>query len=404
MDVSFKIAERPHRRCPNCNSMGLSLFYSVDDIPVNSCLLMSSKEQALNCPRANLQLGFCRHCGFITNIYFDPKTQNFTDEYEGTQSFSACFNTFANSLTQKLIDKYDIYKKNILEIGCGQGEFVTLMCELGDNTGIGIDPAYVAGRNQKESSADIKFIQDLYSKKYAHLKADVIFCRHTLEHIAGTFDFLQTIRQNIGKGQETLVFFEVPDATRVFCKGAFWDIYYEHCSYFTASSLYRLFNLSGFKVEEVFWGYGDQYLMITAYPAEDLISTKFDIKNDLEQLADTLKEFKEHCVSRINYWENTVQKFINNDQRIVLWGSSSNGVSFLNTLKLAEKIEYVVDINPNKHGKYIPGTGQKIVGPRFLTGYEPQKIIMMNPVYRQEIQRDLDSLNIKSDLLAVTDR
>jgi hypothetical protein len=76
-------------------------------------------------------------------------------------------------------------------------------------------------------------------------------------------------------------------------------------------------------------------------------------------------------------------------------------VAFLTTLKLADQIEYVVDINPYRHGKYMPGTGQEIVSPQFLTQYRPQKVIVMNPIYCEEIQRDLDRLSVNADLLSV---
>jgi len=166
-DVSFDVFEQPNQSCPSCNSRGLSIFYTVNDIPVHSCLLMPSKEEALKYPRGNLQLGFCPGCGFITNTLFDPGVHKYSTQYEETQGFSACFNAFAKSLAQKLVDKYDIHNKTILEIGCGKGEFLALMCQLGDNRGIGIDPAYVPERNPGGAASRIEFIQDFYSEKYA---------------------------------------------------------------------------------------------------------------------------------------------------------------------------------------------------------------------------------------------
>ena len=68
---------------------------------------------------------------------------------------------------------------------------------------------------------------------------------------------------------------------------------------------------------------------------------------------------------------------------------------------LKEQIEYVVDINPHKHGKYMPGTGQEIVGPEFLQDYQPQWVIAMNAIYRHEIQQDLDRLKVSAKLLSV---
>ena len=68
-----------------------------------------------------------------------------------------------------------------------------------------------------------------------------MLCRHTLEHIAPTGRFLRTIRNVIGDRSDTVVLFELPDAVRILREGAFWDINYEHCSYFSPGSLSRLF-------------------------------------------------------------------------------------------------------------------------------------------------------------------
>jgi hypothetical protein len=60
-----------------------------------------------------------------------------------------------------------------------------------------------------------------------------------------------------------------------------------------------------------------------------------------------------------------------------------------------------VDINPYKHGTYMAGTGQEIVGPEFLRAYRPDVVIVMNPIYCNEIQRDLDGMGITAELMPV---
>ncbi|MBW8041234.1 MAG: methyltransferase domain-containing protein [Planctomycetes bacterium] len=400
--VSFDTLELPEQNCPNCSSEGLLVFYRLDDIPFHSCLLMFNKDEALKYPKGNLQFGFCPSCGFITNTRFEPGVHNYSADYEETQGFSECFNAFAKSLAQRIIDKYDIRDKTILEIGCGKGEFLALMCRLGNNRGIGIDPAYVPERNPDVTGGKIEFIRDFYSEKYAHLKADVICCRHTLEHIAPTQQFMKTLRQTIGDRKDTLIFFELPDVMRVLGDGAFWDIYYEHCSYFTAGSLARLFRTCGFDIDDLYLDYDGQYLILTAYPAQSQTNMGLDIENDLEQLNTAIKEFKENCSRRIDYWRGIVEQATRQGQRVVIWGSGSKGVAFLTTLKLDNQIEYTVDINPYKQGRNMPGTGQQVISPKFLKQYAPDKIIVMNPIYCREIQEELDRLNIKADLLAVS--
>ena len=59
----------------------------------------------------------------------------------------------------------------------------------------------------------------------------------------------------------------------------------------------------------------------------------------------------------------------------------------------------MVDINSRKQGKYVAGTGQQIVPPGFLVNYQPDVVLIMNPVYYAEIQSILDTLNLKANLV-----
>jgi hypothetical protein len=73
----------------------------------------------------------------------------------------------------------------------------------------------------------------------------------------------------------------------------------------------------------------------------------------------------------------------------------------LTTLGLGDEIDYVVDINPLKHGTYLAGTGQQVVAPEFLKTYEPDLVIVMNPVYCDEIGQQLRDMGLAVELLAV---
>ena len=87
------------------------------------------------------------------------------------------------------------------------------------------------------------------------------------------------------------------------------------------------------------------------------------------------------------------------DKTAVVWGAGSKGATFLNSLKIKNQIKYVVDINPRKQGKYIAGTGQKIVTPDFLINYQPDSVIIMNPVYIKEIYQMINEMGIFPDLI-----
>ncbi|MEM6869091.1 MAG: class I SAM-dependent methyltransferase, partial [Cyanobacteria bacterium P01_C01_bin.121] len=251
--------------CPNCGSKGLSVFYEVRNVPVHSCLMMPSVEKALDFPCEDVVLGFCSHCGFITNIEFDSKWSAYAPNYEDQQSFSPTFNRFAKELAEQLIERYDLHNKSIVEIGCSKGDFLHLLCELGNNNGVGIDPSAVPGRVESSAADRVTLIQDYYSEKYADQVGDFICCRHTLEHIQPTEEFVSTVRRSIGD-RDVAVVFEIPETVRVLEEAAFEDIYYEHCSYFTPGSLARLFRKCGFEIVDLYRAYGDQYLLVDAKP------------------------------------------------------------------------------------------------------------------------------------------
>lgn len=385
--------------CPSCTSTDLTVIYAIEQVPVHSVLLLPTRESAMHFPTGDITLGFCRVCGFITNIDFDANLHDYSSRYEETQGFSSTFNTFHQKLVDHLIEKYDLRQKKVIEIGCGKGEFLTLLCEQGRNYGVGFDPAYVPGRI---SSDRVTFIKDYYSEKYADYKADFICCKMTLEHIQDVSDFVGTVRRSIGDNTETVVFFQVPDVRRILQEVAFWDIYYEHCSYFSLGSLSRLFRKSGFEVVDLWKDYGDQYLMIEARPGRDQSPMLLQVDNDLEDLTVDIYAFVENHAKKLQRWRSDINAFMEHGDKVVLWGGGSKAVAFLTTLQISlDMIQYIVDINPYKAGTFMASTGQEIVAPEFLIKYNPDVVIVMNPIYHAEIQQVLSEMGIQTKLISV---
>lgn len=387
--------------CPNCELGKMVVFYEKDKAPVHSVVLLSSREQAINFTTGDIQLGYCDTCGFISNILFDASLHDYATDYEATQSYSPTFNAFAKRLAHRLIDDYDLHDKDIIEIGCGQGEFLTMLAEEGPSRGTGFDPAYRDEPIESEARDRLKFIADYYSEKYTDYQADFIVCKMTLEHIDKTAEFISTVRRAIGDREDTIVFFQIPNAEYVMRDLAFWDVYYEHCSYFSAASLKYLFRRSGFKVLAVGTEYDDQYLMIEASPTQIPDGPVAIDPKDLAEIHNLTVEFARKVKPFIQEWRDRINQLKSDGKRIVIWGSGSKGVSFLTTLGITNEIEYCVDINPLKYNKYMAGTGQRIVSPEFLKSYQPDVVIVMNPVYCGEIQADLDKMGVSAIMLTV---
>ncbi len=388
--------------CPACDGTDLELVATESSIPTNSCLLLDSRDAAEGYPKGDMAFTFCRGCGFLFNADFDPGLSEYSARYEETQGYSARFVDFARDLAQRWVDRYDLAGRTVLEIGCGSmGEFLQFMVDAGAGRAIGIDPALNVERIEHPEADRFEWIPDFYSESYTHLAADAVVCRHTLEHISPVREFMEMVRRAIGDRTDTIVLFELPDVQRVLDEVAFWDVYYEHCSYFSLGSLARLFRRTGFEVLHLELDYDDQYLVIEARPSTvPAAGEPLPLEDDMAALTRGAGHYRQGYIDTLQKWEKELARERESGGRPVIWGAGSKGVSFLTNLG-GGAIEYAVDINPTKHGMYMAGTGQQIVGPDFLVDYRPTLVVAMNPIYIDEIQRDLDRLGIDARLVGV---
>lgn len=385
--------------CPVCHCSSMEIFFTMSDVPVFCNLLWQEQTAARDCPKGKIQLAFCPSCGFITNVAFDPARLEYTQDYENSLHCSPRFQEYARSLATRLINRHDLRDRDIIEIGCGKGDFLFMLCELGHNRGVGFDSSYVSQSHHNQ--VQVKFIQDFYSERYADYQADFICCRHVLEHVQNPEDLLNPLRKTIGDRWNTSVFFEVPNSLHTFRHLAIWDIIYEHCSYFTPVSLTRTFSASGFRVNAVSEEFDGQFLSLEATPSAQPADITENPSVEVEQLARDLKAFAASFDRKVATWKYQLEQMRQKGQRAVVWGTGSKGVTFLNLLGLHELVEYAIDINSRKQGMYVPGTGQQIVPPQFLPNYQPEVILVMNPIYQAEIQQITQDLGLNPEIICV---
>jgi 2-polyprenyl-3-methyl-5-hydroxy-6-metoxy-1,4-benzoquinol methylase len=385
--------------CPVCDSKKLKVFFEMLDVPVNCNLLRPSRDAAQNCPKGDIILAFCPVCSHITNLAFDPSRVEYTQAYENALDFSPRFQAYTRSLARRIVNQYKLYNKDLISIGSGKGNFLLLLCELGNNRGVGFDPAYVEQEKHIAVKDRVKFIQDFYSEHYANYQGDLVTCRHVLEHIHTPKGFLNTLRNAIGSRLNAHVFFEVPNALNIFRKLFIWDITYEHCQYFTPISLSRVFSSSGFSICELTEEFEGQFLSIHAQPnSPDAQHLKQEQMNAVNRIANDTASFAANYQRKVETFRRKLEQMKSKGQRAVVWGTGSKGVTFLNIFKNSQ-VEYAVDINPRKQCNYVAGTGQQIVPPKFLRDYQPDIIIVMNPVYKREIQHFAKELGLTTKLI-----
>jgi hypothetical protein len=275
-----------------------------------------------------------------------------------------------------------------------------LLAELGENRGIGIDPGVHVERVHGPAAERMQFIQDFYSEKYSDHKVDFLACKMTLEHIHNPGQFMRTVRRGLGDQTDAVVFFQIPEALRVFRDCAFEDIYHEHCAYFSPGSLGRLFRRSGFDVLDIQIEYAGQYLTIEARPArgDATRARQLPLENDLQEMRRLVASFPARFEEKTLAWRRKLEDAQAAGKKVALWGSGSKAVSFLTTLRLDKHVGYVTDINPFRHNHFMPGTGQRIVPPAELAQIKPDLVIVMNPIYVDEIGKSLADIGIRPEI------
>jgi len=397
-----------HPVCPESASIPL---IDMDNVPVHCNVLWPTREAALSAPRGDIRLTYLPACGHTYNPAFDAALMEYTQEYENSLHFSPHFQEYATALANGLIAKYDLYGKDIVEIGAGKGDFLIMLCAMSGNRGWGYDPSYVPEPGY--TAPNVTFVEDFYTEKYIDQRADLIVCRHVLEHIEDPDAFLAQVRRAVGE-QQSVVFFEVPNALWTLRRGGIWDVIYEHCSYYSPSSLAHLFQRHGFRVLAVNEVFGGQFLTIEATPAgvepaSDAAATGGNGQvpagsaaisaDDLLALTADAHAFAASYAAKRDEWRARLRELAAAGQRGVVWGAGSKGVTFLNATGAGEEIVAVVDINPRKQGKYVAGTGQRIVAPTELATLRPDFVIIMNANYRAEIGEMLAEVGVAANVL-----
>lgn len=390
--------------CPACAGREWMPVLALRGVPTNSCLMLDSPEEARAYPRGDIELVFCEGCGFVFNRALDPSLTEYSDRYEPTQAYSPTFQRFHRALADRLAGALDLRGKTVVEVGCGQGEFLHLLCGSAGCRGVGFDPCLDGRRADVvgERAGGVELVGDFFSDASIEgLTADVLLSKMTLEHIpaAGRFFRLaERVAEASAPGMR--LFIQIPESERIFRDLALEDVYYEHCNYFTEVSLAGLFRRHGFAVEEVTREYDGQYLTILGRYTGEAAAGVEDAEG-VAALRRLVARFAGTWAGRVEGWRAMVAERRAAGGRIAVWGSGSKGVAFLSAIGGGEEVSHVVDINPHRQGRFMVGTGHPIVAPEALRDVAPTTVVVMNPVYRREVAEHLAGLGLRPELLTL---
>lgn len=379
---------------------------SMRDVPVFCNALHHSAAEARAAARGDLELMWSPTTGFLWNGAFDAELVAYNPAYENSLHHSPRFQAFASDLADRLIERYDLRGRRIVEIGSGEGNFLAMLCERGEGTGVGYDPSFDPARSKVVTSPRMQIVREHYPTDRP-IDAALVLCQHVLEHVTDPAGLIEGVRRSIPDGSGTAVYFEVPDATYMLAELAVWDLIYEHHSYFAAPALAQLFRRCGFEIVEVDRTFGDQYLYLEARATTAPASTAVPSLDEadaapLTKLGELVAGFGDHVRRLREQWTARLAAMLG-DGPVAVWGAGSKGVTFLNLIEPGAHVGHVVDINPNKWGLHLPGTGHQVVGPDALAGTGVRTVLVMNPLYVGEITEQVRSLGIDADVVAVSD-
>lgn len=386
---------RPGMRCPVCDAAELRPFYAQAGVPTHVGILWPTRQEAVECPRGDLELGYCTACGLVYNAAFDASRNAYGHSYDNALHFSAVFQDYEQKLAQRLIETYGIRDADVVEIGSGSGHFLGLVCALGENRGTGFDPSYDA--EHAEPLPDrVQVVNEYFSRGHVDAKADLVVCRHVLEHVADPAGMLRSVREGIGDRADTVLYLEVPNGLLALRRLSIGDLIYEHVSYFLASSLRTAVESAGFEILDLQESYDGQFLSVEARPAE-MPPRPSPTPPAPDVLAD-IQAFDERARERVSAWADLLSRLLDDGELVVAWGAGAKAVGFFNLLGVTDAVDRVVDVNPRKQGTFLAGTGQTVVAPESLVTAPPDTVLVMNPYYATEIGRTLADLGVDAHL------
>lgn len=365
------------RDCPVCGCSRPVASVRRAAIPVFQNVTYATAEAARAAPRAEFVLATCAACGFSYNGAFDPDRVTYDESYDNHVA-SAAFHDYYRQLARMMIARFGLADGRVYDIGCGKGEFLEVLHSLAPTLqAIGIDPSCTPREEE-----NLRLVRARFEASLLAGEARLVILRHVLEHIDRPVDFLRQLHAAM---PDAPLFVEVPDLDWILENGAFWDFCYEHCNYFTESSLAAALGEAGFVVEEQQRAFGDQYRWAICRRGTPAARTG-NADAELAKLA--------------AYGRNEAERIAGvaglgaHESGLILWGMATKGV-MLASLLPGGLVIGGVDLNAAKQGRFVAGSGVEIHPPDWLRSQSPKsRLLVMNPNYAEEISTMVAGMGI----------
>lgn len=380
--------------CISCGHKGLKPILDLGMMPRSDGLLdqsiLDQKESLVP-----LRLGYCPDCSLVQLLETRPAEEMFGDDYLYFSSFSEDLLTHSRKNALELIEMRGLGADNlVVEIASNDGYMLQNFKEKGVPV-LGVDPALQPATAAREKG--IETVQDFFGTRVAKSlraegrRADVIIANNVVAHVADQNDLVAGMAELLS--DEGVAVIEFPYVRDLIDFIEFDTIYHEHLCYFSAGSAQTLFGRHGLHLNDVrrlpiHGGSIRLYFGKTAAPSQAVK----DLLAEEDALGLNTFAYYESFGARVRDFRTKARKLVGDlkavGKRIAAYGAAAKGTIMLNFLDLnSRSIEYAVDKNIHKQGKYMPGVRVPVADPELMKTDKPDYVMILPWNFRDEIVR-----------------
>ncbi len=385
----------PHRtgaRCRSCGSTELSIFLSLGNLPLSDGFL-EARQLVENEPRYPLDVAFCSSCSLVQILETVPPEELFGADYPYFSSFTDTLLKHSEAnVTERIGERKLGSGSLVVELASNDGYLLQYYKARGIPV-LGIDPA--PGPVAAARAKGIETLQAFFGAEFAKKlvtegrRADVIHANNVLAHVADTNGFVEgiaTLLKDDGVGV-----IECPYVKDLIDHGEFDTIYHEHLCYFSVTALRALFARHGLYITRVvpleIHG-GSLRVFVEKQDRPERSVTEY-LESERRLGMDRLDYYADFS-NRVNQIRTELNELLHGlkerKARIVGYGAAAKGTIMLNYVGIGqETLDFVVDRNTHKQGRYIPGVRLPIASPERVLAEQPDYVLILPWNFKDEI-------------------
>lgn len=335
-----------------------------------------------------LRVLVCERCWLAQTEDFAAVDELFTADYAYFSSFSTTWLAHANIYVENMIARYGLTPSNtVVEIAANDGYLLQYVKARGILC-YGVEPTASTAAVARANGLEI--VESFFGAALAAelvtsgRQADLIAANNVLAHVPDINDFVRGFALLLKPAG--VATFEFPHLLRLLAGSQFDTIYHEHYSYLSLTAVDRIFTANGlqvFDVEELPTHGGSLRVHAQRIAGPRPPTAAVDILLAREAVAGmTARAAYAGLQQRANRIKNDLTAFLIERARlgetVAAYGAAAKGNTLLNYAGIrGDLLPYVVDRNPAKQGKFLPGSRIPILPPVTLVEQRPDYLLIL---------------------------